>query len=293
MSCWERRMRITGTRRRIVRSMPHTFALRSRRAVTGSPRCWSAILVIAAAVVTAACVNWLGPGPATEFAIVGAEEGRVAIVNLTLGRVGSWNTRLPPYQGAWTRSRNGSTVYWSAFYYSGLSVLLAIDMASLRIAWQDSLGALVKRSHLGPIAVSADYATSPTPDSSRLLVADARRDTATGIVVLDIATRDPVAFLGPLAVGPAGMASLGPNAAYPTGAVVAVGSRSTAEPSTGGLFVFDGAGLALRDSATLVPSVELHRGGLGQVIAAPDQVHVYIAGWSELYEYDLLARQVV
>jgi DNA-binding beta-propeller fold protein YncE len=104
-------------------------------------------------------------------------------------------------------------------------------------------------------------------------------------------TRDPVGFIGPLAV--MAMAAVPPGPAYADGAVLVVGSRSTSPSSVGQLFVLDGATMAIRDSVTLVPSLGLDRGGFTQVVAAPDRVHVYAVAATGVYEYDLVARQVI
>jgi hypothetical protein len=235
----------------------------------------------------------LGSDPLAELAIVGAEGGKVATVDLRIGRVGSWAALLPPHQDAWAGSTDRSKVYWSTFRLLRNHIVLAMDMSSLNVDWEDTTTALELRSHIGPITVSADRALSPSPDGTRLLVADAQQNSTTGIAVLDLSTRDPVAFIGPLAVAPAGMTCLRPTPMYTAGAVIVAGTRGGTAPWTGVLFVFDGATLALRDSATLVPPNALFRGGLGQVITAPDGVHIYVLGASAIYAYDLGARQVV
>src|SRR5207247_1662029 len=105
---------------------------------------------------------------------------------------------------------------------------------------------------------------------------------------LGVATRDPVGFIGPLAVG--AMAPMPPGPAYPDGAVIVVGSEhATNQPSVDQIFLLDGATLAIRDSVTF----PRYTGWFTQVLAAPDRMHVYAVTATELYEYDLVARQVV
>ena len=237
------------------------------------------VAVVAAVLVSVACLDWLGTGPPAEFALVGAEQGNVALVNLALGRVGTWSTRLPRYEDARARSMDGSTFYWSTFDRLPTHILLATDASSLDVLWRDSTNAIVQRSQVGPLSIDAEIAISPTPDGTRLLVADARRDTTTGIVVLDMATRDPVGFV-PLVVARGGMTWFPPNAAYPDGAVIV----ETRAPER--LLFLDGATLEIRDSVT--PA-----GGLGPMIVSQDGTHLYVAGSSAFYEYDVVARQVV
>jgi DNA-binding beta-propeller fold protein YncE len=242
-------------------------------------------------LLLAGCLDVLSPD-AGNVAYVGGTDGRIAAVALSSGQVGSWLTRLPPYQEGWTLSSDSSTIYWSTFVLLRNHILLSMDRRSLRILSEDSTSAIILRSQQA-ISIYANYAIAVTPDNARLLVADAQEDTTIGIAVLDAKTYDLIAFLGPLAVGPHGIGMVRPNSVYPYGAILVAGSRSHGHPSSGVVFIVDPVTLNVADSVILQDSVDAYRGGLGQVSVSGDGVHAFILSSNSVLECDVAARRLI
>jgi hypothetical protein len=240
-----------------------------------------------------ACNSPQGPlALGEQVLIAGGDSARMYAVDIAQRGVVASTVPIPRYQDAWARSRDSQVLYVSAFDQIPSRQLIAIDRSSLRVVWQEAMTTLALRSQIGSIAISGNYALSISPDGGRLLVADAQHDTAVGIAVLDGVSRDPIGFIGPMAVSPGGMAVLPPGPGVPNGVVLIAGSRQNTSPSTGELFVLDGATLVVTDSVAITPNVGATRGGLSQVALASDLVHAYVLGTDSVYQYDLGARAI-
>lgn len=246
-----------------------------------------------AASLILACNSPQGPAALGDQVLVaGGDSARMYAVDILQRGVVASTVPIPRYQDALAPSRDTQVLYVSAFDQIPSRQLVAIDVSSLRVMWQEAMTTLVLRSQIGSISISGNYALSISPDGGRLLLADAQQDTAIGIAVLDGVSRDPIAFVGPMAVSPGGMVVVPPGPGVPNGVVLVAGSRQNMTPSTGELFVFDGATLVITDSVTLTTNVNAARGGLSQVAVASDLIHAYVLGTDSVYKYDLGTRTI-
>lgn len=202
---------------------------------------------------------------------------------------------LPPgVKYGFARSPDGALLYYAGADLYPQRQLLAFDTRALRVAWRESLEELEDRSSVDSLELLTTSAVAPSPDGTRLLIADARRNGASGVAILDGASHAPVDFLGPLMVSAGGMAMVPASSALPSGGVAIAATREEGPgPKDGWLFILDGATLGIRDSVKLTSDVDGLRAALGQVVSSPDGTSVYIHAHDTLFGYDVRGRRVV
>ena len=246
----------------------------------------SALLV----VLFAGCTDPNRPAADIEDAVLVApgDSGPVMLLDPNTNRVIARSDPLPRFKDGLALAPDGKTLYLTAFEQIPGKELLALSIPALRIIWRERLSEIARRSEIGEMMLHGNYELAVTPDGSRLLVADAEHAGSHGVAVLDLATRNPVGFVGPFAVSQGGIAVTPTHLSGGEQVVLLVGSRTFGVfSSTGKLFVLDGSTLEIRDSAVVVPSTTHPWGGVQQVLPAPDGRYAYVVGLDRLYRYDL------
>ena len=249
--------------------------------------------VVSAALVgaLATCDPAVGPGEGGEAVIVSSEEQHLRVVQVSDARILARPAPAPPGAYGFARSLDSTIVYYAGSTTYQERQILALDVRSLKVLWNHRLADLEQRSHVTGVGLSYATAITPSPDGTRLFVAQGYLDGVPGVAVLDGATREPIDFIAPLAVPTDGMALVPPSAVFPDGAIAITGSREQGlGPKSGWVFFADPKTLALRDSVQLTRDVDSRSGGLGQVELAPHGRVLYVAGPGALLRYDFTTR---
>lgn len=222
---------------------------------------------------------------------VSGDSPNVVVVDADRRQIVARAGPIPWYREGSAVAADTSALYVSTIDETGTRELLAIDTKTARIVWRQHLADIAPRGPITGLTLEAGVVAT-TPDGRRLLLARARRGDTLGLAAIDVQTRTPVAFVGPFAA--TAMATLLPTAAYPAGAVIVAATRTRdALPTTGALYLLDGATLVVRDSIPIVLTAGDLPGYLEQLLVSSDHRHLYVVGPAFLYAYDLVDRRVV
>ncbi len=226
--------------------------------------------------------------------IVVNEASELVVVDMQDRFVAERLLSVPDYKDAFAVSPDSNMVYMTGLTSDSRRVLVAVDTRSLKTTWSEELRDLSKHSRIGDITIYGETGIATSLNGSRLLLANSSFNGIMGIAVLDLPTRDPVAFIGPLFIRPNGLLPLPPGPTVPSGGILAVGTRSRETlPITDWLFVIDAASLEIQDSVTVTPPADNFWPSLRQAVPTPDGRSIFLLARDSIHRYDLQLRNVV
>ncbi|HET7622213.1 MAG TPA: hypothetical protein VFK39_09955 [Gemmatimonadaceae bacterium] len=250
---------------------------------------------VALAAVLTACSEAAAPRLSSSEKLiidfVSSESTSLVLVDVGGRRVIARSNELPHYRGSVAIARDTSALYFTAFADDATPLLLAVNTRSLTVTQRATLSEMAARGSIDNLELKARGLTF-TPDGQRLVFADASRLDTAGLALVDVASTRPVAFVGPFSASL--LATVPQSASYPQGAVLAAATRTPgALPTTGILFLLDGASLDVVDSIPLVQASGDIPGYVDQLLVSPNGERVYVTGPAYVYAYDLVERVLV
>jgi hypothetical protein len=191
----------------------------------------------------------------------------------------------------WALDNNTKTAYLSVRGTDARRRLVSIDLRTTREVWRQELTETTQPGTIGGVLSGEVLAVSP--DGKRLYAWRGIKDGVQGIRSLDLQARAPLGFSGPWNVVAGGLIPLPPNAAFSEGALVVIGLQEEPGPRRGRsrVYFLHPISLSLIDS---IPPASI--GGeedIWQLLPAPDDRSVYIAGSSQFIRYDLVERRTL
>lgn len=199
---------------------------------------------------------------------------------------------LPRFMEAFALSADSATLYAVGVDAVGKRELFRVDTRTVRLIERRQVSDIKGASTAGPLDIFGSLAMAVLPDGERLALAPAYRNGVAGIAILDAGSWQPVDFVHPIHLQPAGMEPLPPSPGFPMGAVLLIGARDeNVQPSLDWLFFLDAQSLQIVDSAAIAPPASDSRGTLQQVLPAPGGQQAYVVGRSQIYRYDIARRE--
>ncbi|NIN95612.1 MAG: hypothetical protein GTO49_11665, partial [Anaerolineae bacterium] len=126
--------------------------------------------------------------------IVVNEASELVVVDMQDRFVAERLLSVPDYKDAFAVSPDSNMVYMTGLTSDSRRVLVAVDTRSLKTTWSEELRDLSKHSRIGDITIYGETGIATSLNGSRLLLANSSFNGIMGIAVLDLPTRDPVAF---------------------------------------------------------------------------------------------------
>lgn len=256
------------------------------------PAIVAAVALVGAA---AACSDATAPRPSGIETLVvdfvSSESTSLVAVDVDGRRVIAHSSELPHYLSSAAVTPDRRTLYFTGFAQDATPLLLAVDASSLRITQRTKLSDVVARGSIEDLELRARELTV-TPDGQRLVLAGASRLDTAGLAVVDAASGSPIAFVGPLSASL--LTAVPRNASYPHGAVLVAATRTSgALPTTGALYLLDGATLDVVDSVPLVQAGGDVERYVDQLLVSPNGERVYVVGPAYMYVYDLVRHELM
>ena len=239
------------------------------------------------AVTTVSCSGSTEPAMPGDLIVVGGGElTSVAAVSVSQGRVIKRIGPIPAFKDRFALSPDSGRLYVSSFDNVSPVTLTVIDTRSLSVTVQEPMSEIAARSRIGSVLPLGGYALAVSPDG-RKLVMNGLCGGDRCVVVVDLATRTPVASIARFEVAVGGLVPLLEGRDSASQRVLMLGSRVGAPYSPiHPLLVLGGPNLEVVDSIQLPRSV-------GQLIPIGNTRQVIDLAADSIFKIDLGTLQVM
>jgi hypothetical protein len=260
--------------------------------------------VLALVGVLTACDRSVSPtlSPGPQLIAIGGESGSVRIVDEGLGRIVAELGPVARYAGPAAAIPGSHTIAFIAVDSSGRT-LVGVDAQTQTLTTLIRLDSPVARHQVDSVWIRAGGMAFDATGQHAVLGSAYKTDPDGAVVpdtefvaVVDLRSGHLMATIPFQVRGASALAAIAPNAVFPRGGIVALGSRrplGSVAQTPDMLIVIDAGTFAVVDSATLQASTQVSRNLLRQVVVARDGSAAFITSDDgRVFAYDLVNHVV-